>query len=61
MTYMEEQIFTEEPLPIPVLEGEIKLFFGEVPNKPGIYRFLDKSDILFILEKRSPKKTQCLT
>ena len=57
MTYMEEKIFTEEPLPIPVLEGEIKLFFSEVPNKPGIYRFLDKSGYpLYIGKAKSLKK-----
>ena len=41
MTCMEEKIFTEEPSPIPVLEDEIKLFFKAIPNKPGVYRFLD--------------------
>ena len=35
-------IFTEEPSPIPFLDDEIKLFINSIPNKPGVYRFLDK-------------------
>ena len=54
---MEEKIFTEEPYPIPILEDEIKLFFNEVPNKPGIYRFLNKSGYpLYIGKAKSLKK-----
>ena len=51
MTCMEEKIFTEEPSPIPVLEDEIKLFFNVIPNKPGVYRFLDKSGISSLYRK----------
>ena len=54
---MEEKIFTEEPSPIPVSEDEIKLFFSEIPNKPGVYRFLDKSGYpLYIGKAKSLKK-----
>ena len=54
---MEEKIFTEEPSPIPALEDEIKLFFKAVPNKPGVYRFLDKSgNPLYIGKAKSLKK-----
>ena len=50
-------IFNEEPSPIPVLEGEIKLFFNIIPNKPGVYRFLDKSGYpLYIGKAKSLKK-----
>ena len=57
MTCMEEKIFTEEPSPIPVLEDEIKFFFNIVPNKPGVYRFLDKSGYpLYIGKAKSLKK-----
>ena len=57
MTFMEEKIFTEEPYPIPISEDEIKLFFNEVPNKPGIYRFLNKSGYpLYIGKAKSLKK-----
>ena len=53
---MEEKIFTEEPVPIPVLEDEIKLFFNVIPNKPGVYRFLDKSGYpLYIGKAKSLK------
>ena len=57
MTCMEEKIFTEEPSPIPILEDEIKVFFNEVPNKPGVYRFLNKSGYpLYIGKAKSLKK-----
>ncbi len=40
---MEEKIFIESPHAIPLSKKEIKAFIGEVPNSPGVYRFLDKS------------------
>ncbi len=40
---MEEKIFTESPYDIPSSEKEIKAFVREMPNSPGVYRFLDKS------------------
>ena len=40
---MEEKTFTESPHAIPSSEKEIKAFIGEMPNSPGVYRFLDKS------------------
>jgi excinuclease ABC subunit C len=39
---MKEKIFTESPYPIPVLDKEIKDFIREIPNAPGVYKFLDK-------------------
>ena len=54
---MEEKISTEEPSRIPVSEDEIKLFFNIIPNKPGIYRFLDNSGYpLYIGKAKSLKK-----
>ena len=38
---MEEKIFTEKPFPIPASNEDIKLLLGEIPKKPGVYRFLD--------------------
>ena len=39
---MEEKIFTEKPYPIPASNEDIKLLLGEIPKKPGVYRFLDE-------------------
>ena len=39
---MEEKIFTEKPFPIPASNEDIKLLLGEIPKKPGVYRFLDE-------------------
>ncbi len=38
---MEEQITTEPPYSIPHSREEIKDFIGELPNSPGVYKFLD--------------------
>ena len=35
--------FTESPHTIPSSEQEVKAFIREMPNSPGVYRFLDKS------------------
>ncbi len=40
---MEEKIFTESPYAIPFSQEEIKAFVKEIPNSPGVYRFLDRS------------------
>ena len=40
-TCMKEKISTESPYPIPVLDKEIKDFIREIPNSPGVYKFLD--------------------
>ncbi len=40
---MVEKIFTESPYAIPSSEREVKDFIKEMPNSPGVYRFLDKS------------------
>ena len=61
MTYMEEKIFTEEPFPIPVLEEEIKLFFNAIPNKPGVYRFLDKSGYPLYIGKAKSLKNRLMS
>ena len=54
---MEDKIFTEEPYPIPVSDDEIRLFFDVILNKPGVYRFLDKSGYpLYIGKAKSLKK-----
>ena len=50
-------MISEEPSLIPILEDEIKLFINEIPNKPGVYRFLDKSRYpLYIGKAKSLKK-----
>ena len=58
---MEEKIFTEEPSPIPVLEDEIKLFFKAIPNKPGVYRFLDKSGYPLYIGKAKSLKNRLMS
>ena len=58
---MEEKIFTEEPTPIPVLEDEIKLFFNLIPNKPGVYRFLDKSGYPLYIGKAKSLKNRLMS
>ena len=40
---MEEKIFTEPAQVLPFSEKEIQAFLREVPNSPGVYRFLDES------------------
>ncbi len=58
---MEEKIFTEEPFPIPVLEDEIKLFFKAIPNKPGVYRFLDKTGYPLYIGKAKSLKNRLMS
>jgi excinuclease ABC subunit C len=41
---MEHKISTESPYLIPVLEKDIKEFIKEIPQSPGVYKFLDKSN-----------------
>jgi len=41
---MEHKISTESPYLIPVLEKDIKDFIKEIPQSPGVYKFLDKSN-----------------
>lgn len=38
---MEEKIFIESPHPIPVLDTEIRDFIKQIPQSPGVYKFLD--------------------
>ena len=40
---MKEKIFTESPYFIPSSDEEIKNFIKEIPNSPGVYKFLDQS------------------
>ncbi len=40
---MEEKIFTESPYAIPSSKEEVKDFIKEIPQSPGVYKFLDKS------------------
>ena len=61
MTSMEEKIFTEESYPIPVLEDEIKKFFTLIPNKPGVYRFLDKSGYPLYIGKAKSLKNRLMS
>ena len=42
-TYMAEKISTEPPHLIPTEEDELKDFIKEIPQSPGVYKFLDKS------------------
>ena len=54
---MEGKIFTESPHAIPFSKKEIKAFVGEIPNSPGVYRFLNKSMYpLYIGKAKSLKK-----
>ena len=39
---MERKISTESPYLIPVLEKDVKDFIKEIPQSPGVYKFLDK-------------------
>ncbi len=39
---MEENISTESPYFIPILDKEIKDFIRQIPKSPGVYKFLDK-------------------
>ena len=41
---MEEQIFTESSLKIPVSKESTNRFLMHLPKKPGVYKFLDKSE-----------------
>ena len=38
---MEEKIFIESPHTIPVLDTEIRDFIKQIPQSPGVYKFLD--------------------
>ena len=58
---MVEKIFTEQPTPIPVLKDEIKLFFNTIPNKPGVYRFLDKSGYPLYIGKAKSLKNRLMS
>ncbi len=61
MTCMVEKIFTEQPTQIPVLKDEIKLFFNTIPNKPGVYRFLDKSGYPLYIGKAKSLKNRLMS
>ena len=39
---MKENILTESPYFIPILDKEIKDFIKQIPKSPGVYKFLDK-------------------
>ena len=54
-------IFSEEPSLIPVLEDEIKIFFSLIPNKPGVYRFLDKSRYPLYIGKAKSLKNRLMS
>jgi len=41
---MQEKISTESPYLIPTLDEDIKHFIKEIPQSPGVYKFLDKSN-----------------
>jgi len=54
---MEEMIFTESPHIIPSSGKEIKSFIREIPQSPGVYKFLDRSKSpLYIGKAKSLKK-----
>ena len=40
---MEEQIFTDSNLDIPISEDKLKGFLKNIPKQPGVYKFLDKN------------------
>ena len=40
---MEEEISIDSYFPIPETDKEIKKFIQEVPESPGVYKFLDES------------------
>ena len=43
---MEEKISIESPSIIPSKEIDLKDFFGDIPNLPGVYKFLDDKNHL---------------
>ncbi len=54
---MEEKIFTEPPHFIPSSPEELKAFLREIPNSPGVYKFLDESmNPLYIGKAKSLNK-----
>ena len=40
---MEEQIFTDSNLDIPISEDKLKGFLKNIPKQPGVYKFLDEN------------------
>jgi excinuclease ABC subunit C len=48
---MEEKISTESPYLIPLTDEEIKSFIREIPQSPGVYKFLDKFKIPIYIGK----------
>ena len=52
---------SKEPSLIPVLEDEIKLFINVIPNKPGVYRFLDKSRYPLYIGKAKSLKNRLMS
>ena len=54
-------MISEEPSLIPVLEDEIKLLINAIPNKPGVYRFLDKSRYPLYIGKAKSLKNRLMS
>ena len=54
---MEEKIFIESPYLIPKSKESLKRFLKELPESPGVYKFLDKHTTpLYIGKAKSLKK-----
>ena len=54
---MEEKISIESPSIIPTKEIDLKDFFGDIPNLPGVYKFLDDTyEPIYIGKAKSLKK-----
>ena len=54
---MEEKISIESPSIIPSKEIDLKDFFGDIPNLPGVYKFLDDTyEPIYIGKAKSLKK-----
>ena len=48
---MEEQIFIESSLVVPLSKSKLKDFLNELPENPGVYKFLDESKRIIYIGK----------
>ena len=51
MEISQENIYTEKPILIPSSRENISKFVRRLPRKPGVYKFLDGSNLQYILAK----------
>ena len=57
---MEEKISTESPYLIPVSDKDIKDFIREIPESPGVYKFLDNFSTPLYIGKAKLLNKSCL-